>query len=231
MITFRKNTRLRLVRSLVFILILAVLCSAFWVFADFRLRAVAQNFAKSAVKTLVLDSANAAMLSAVQELNVAYDDIAKISRNEQGLATSVEIDSVAANKMKAYICNAVSKELSSRQDVSFKVPLSAAFGLYYSSLAYPRLSYTVGITTTVYANFDSVFVGAGINQVLHQIVLNLSLESDLAMKGAKTEQIITTNYIVAQTVIVGTVPDAFTSVGHATDEVMEDIFDFGATAE
>ena len=228
MITFRKNTGLRLKRIIIFISVFAVLISSLWIIADTRLRKVALNFAKSAVKTAVLDCSNTAVMKAVQELGINYDTLALISRNEQGLATSVEIDSIAANSLKAYICEEISKELSKREEIVFKIPISAAFGVYYSSIAYPKLSYTVGITTTVYANFESVFSGAGINQVLHQILLNVSLESDLAMLRANTEQTTTTNFIVAQTVIVGAVPDAFTSVGHATDEMLEDIFDFGA---
>ena len=92
----------------------------------------------------------------------------------------------------------------------------------------PKLSYTIHITTTVASNFKSNFLRAGINQVLHQIILTVSLECDLGMTDSETEQIITTDFIIAQTVIVGAVPDAFTSVVHATDEMMEDIFDFGA---
>lgn len=229
MIQKRRNIRLRISRILIFILTISLILSAFTVYLDFRLRAVVKVFAKSAVKTVVTNCANKASLKALGELGIDYSEIAKISRNEAGLATSVEIDSATANMVKSHITNEIAKQLESHEKVNFSVPIFAAFGIYYTALKWPRLNYTVHITTTVVSDFKSSFQGAGINQVLHQIMLTVGLESDVAVLGENTEQLTTTSFIIAETVIVGAVPEAFTSVGHATDEVMEDIFDFGAS--
>lgn len=230
MIQKRRNIRLRLSRILIFILVVSLTLSAFTVYLDFRLRTVVKAFAQSAVKTVVTNCANKASLKALSELELDYSQIAKISRNEAGLATSVEIDSATANMVKSYITNEIAKMLETHEKVTFAVPLFAAFGVYYTALKWPKLNYTVHITTTVTSDFKSNFQGAGINQVLHQILLTIGLESDVAVLGSNTEQLTTTSFIIAETVIVGAVPEAFTSVGHATDEVMEDIFDFGASA-
>ena len=229
MIILRKNTRLRINRIIIFILVLSLVFSAFTLYMDFRLREVVKSFAKSAVKTVVVNCANRASNKALDGLSVTYDMLAKISRNEDGLATSVEIDSITANKVKSHISDEISKALASYEEVSFTVPLFAAFGLYRTSLDWPKLKYSVHITTTVTSNFKSNFQSAGINQVLHQILLSVGLECDIAVLGGNTEQLTTTDFIIAQTVIVGAVPEAFTSVTNATDEVQEDIFDFGAT--
>lgn len=230
MIYKRKNIRLRINRTIIFLLVISIFLSAFMIFLDLRLKTVITNFAKSAVKTVITNCANTASAKALEELGITYDMLAKISRNEAGLATSVEIDTITANKVKSHISNEISKALASYEKVEFSIPLFAAFGLYYTSLKWPRLNYTVHITTTVLSDFKSNFQSAGINQVLHQILLTIALESDIAVLDKNTEQFTTTDFLVAQTVIVGAVPDAFTSVGHATDEMMEDIFDFGAEA-
>ncbi len=228
MISFRKNTKLRISRTVSFVLAVALVIASASIYFDYRLRSVVRAFAKSAAKTAVIDCANRASARALSELDITYDMLAKISRNSEGLATSVEIDSVTANQLKSKISDEIAKEIAAYERVNFSVPLSAAFGLYLTSTQWPKLNYSVHITTTVASNFKSNFQTAGINQVLHQILMTVSLESDLAMLETDTEQVATTEFIVAQTVIVGAVPDAFTSVGHATDEVMEDIFDFGA---
>ena len=229
MIHKRRNVRIRLSRTIIFVLVISLMLASFTVYLDYRLRTVVKAFAKSAVKTVVTDCANRASYKVLNELEVDYSSLAKISRNEEGLATTVEIDSSTANKVKSYISNEISNMLASYEDVTFSVPLFAAFGIYYTTLKWPKLDYTVHITTTVVSNFKSNFQSAGINQVLHQILLEVGLESDVAVLGGNTEQFTTTSFIVAETVIVGAVPDAFTSVGHATDEIMEDIFDFGAS--
>ena len=230
MIYKRNNIKLRFYRITVFVLIISLVASASTVYIDFRLKTIVKTFAKSAVKTVITNCANTASSKALSELDVTYDMLAKISRNEQGLATSLEIDSVTANRVKSYISNEIAKALASYEKVEVAVPLFAAFGLYHTSLSWPKLHYTVSITTTVVSNFESRFESAGINQVLHQILLTVGLESDIAAQGGNTEQFTTTNFIIAQTVIVGAVPDAFTNVTNATDEVQEDIFDFGASA-
>ncbi len=230
MIHKRKNSFLRLRCSLIFLLVTGIVISTFTLYFDFKLRAIVKNFAKSAVKTVITNCANRASVKALNELDVTYDMLAKISRNDQGLATSVEIDTITANKIKSHISNEIAKALASYEKVEFSVPLFAAFGLHHTSLDWPRLNYSVHITTTVVSSFESRFESAGINQVLHQILLTIGLESDIAVLGGNTEQLTTTNFIIAQTVIVGAVPDAFTSVSNATDEIQEDIFDFGASA-
>lgn len=231
LIEFRTNRRLRFTRTLSLVLVLCCLLSGVFICVDLRLREIAKAFAKSTIKTILLNSANETCEKVLSEFGVTYDDLAVISRNEEGYATSVEIDSVAASRLKARIMTEMSESAAKTQDVSFSLPISAAFGLYYSYLSWPQVEYTVNVTTTVGANFKSTFTGAGINQVLHQILLSVTLESDLSMLGDNTAEITSTDFIIAQTVIVGVVPDAFTSVGHATDEVMEDIFDFGASVK
>ncbi len=228
MISVRTNRKLRFKRAVIFLLIIAVVAATVTFYFDFKLRSVAVAFAKSAVKTAVINCANRASARVLDELQIRYENLAKISRNNEGLATSVEIDSVEANRLKSKISDEIAKDMAQYEEISFKVPLSAAFGVYFTSVQWPKLSYSVHITTTVASNFKSNFQTAGINQVLHQILLTVDLESDLAMLEKNTEQVTKTEFIVAQTVIVGAVPDAFTSVGHATDEMMEDIFDFGA---
>ena len=228
MVSFRSNKRLRLKRALVMILLIAAIASTFMVFVDLRLRELVKAFAKSEIKTALINATNRSCERILSDNAVSYDDLAVISRDESGLATSVEIDTVSANLLKATLTNEIAKELALISTRTISVPLCAAFGIYYTSFKTPTISYTVHITTTVTSDFKSNFYSAGINQVLHQIVLNVGLESDIAMLSEKTENSFSTNFLIAQTVIVGAVPEAFTEVKNATDEVMEDIFDFGA---
>ena len=228
MIEFRNNRTLRIKRIIALVLSVTVFLATFAVYFDYRLRKVVVAFAKSSAKTVILNCANSGAEKVLAKTDISYDTIAVVSRNNDGLATSVEIDAIAANKIKAQISAAIAEELAAYEAVEFQVPITAAFGWYIKSFWTPKLSYSVHITTTIGSNLKSNFIGAGINQVLHQIILTINLESGLAMPKEDTELTTFTEYIIAQTVIVGAVPDAFTSVGHATDEVMEDIFDFGA---
>ncbi|MBO5873189.1 MAG: hypothetical protein J6Q56_03185 [Clostridia bacterium] len=228
MVSKRKNTLLRIRRTIAFVLVIALTVGLFGIYVDYKMQSVIRSFAMSEIKSILINCTNRAADKVIGELDITYSTLAVLSRNEDGLVNSVEINSVSANSFKARINEAIAKEVAKYKKVSFSVPIGAAFGLYRTHFEQPRFSYTVYVTTTVRSNFVSKFETAGINQVLHQILMTVSLESGLAMPKQNTDMTTLTEFIVAQTVIVGAVPDAFTEVVGVSDEISEDIFDFGS---
>ena len=65
------------------------------------------------------------------------------------------------------------------------------------------------VTNTV-ADFSFQFEQAGLNQVIHRVILELEINGRLIMKGATDSFSVKTSVPVAETVIVGMTPDAFT---------------------
>lgn len=205
-----------------------VAVSSIYVYIDYRLKKIAMEFAMSEAKTIILDSANTAALSVLEEMNISYNNIAVLSRDKDGLVTSVEINSSVINLFKSKIASEVAQELAKHNNVSFELPIFAAFGYFYTAFYIPKISYSMELTTTAITDFYSRFFSAGINQVLHQIMVKIDLESSLAMPHYKTSLTTSTSLIAAETVIVGIVPDAFTEVVNQSDELVGDIFDYSA---
>lgn len=228
MAQFRRNTSLRLKKILALLMVILVAFSSLYIYIDYRLKKVALEFAMSEAKTIILDCANKAALSVLDEMNISYNNIAILSRNSEGLVTSVEINSGVVNTFKSKIASAVSQELKKHSNVNFELPVFAAFGYFYSAFFIPKISYSIQLTTTAITDFYSRFYSAGINQVLHQILVKIDLESSLAMPHYKTALTTNTSLIAAETVIVGVVPDAFTEVINQSDELVGDIFDYSA---
>lgn len=228
MAQFRRNTSLRLKKVLALLMVVLVAFSSAYIYIDYRLKKVALEFAMSEAKTIILDCANKAALSVLDEMNISYNNIAILSRNSDGLVTSVEISTGVVNTFKSKIASAVSQELKKHSNVTFELPVFAAFGYFYSAFFIPKISYSIQLTTTAITDFYSRFYSAGINQVLHQILVKIDLESSLAMPHYKTALTTNTSLIAAETVIVGVVPDAFTEVINQSDELVGDIFDYSA---
>ena len=224
----RKNTALRIRKNLAVIMALLVAISSIYIYIDCRLKKIAVEFAMSEAKTVLLDCANTAALSVLNDMNVSYSNIAVLSRNSEGLVTSVEVNSSVVNLFKSKMAAEVANELKKHKNVTFSLPIFAAFGYFYTAFYIPNVSYTVEVTTTAITDFYSRFYSAGINQVLHQILVKINLESSLAMPHYKTALTTSTTLIAAETVIVGIVPDAFTEVINQSDELVGDIFDYSA---
>ena len=229
MIYRRKNIFARIKGIVALCLVAALLLLSGYVYLEYKLKAVVRTFAMSEAKTMLINAANKAAQEVLEETKITYDQLVIIDRKESGEVNSVSINTSLANELKVKINNRIAEKLRKHEKVKFSVPIFAAFGFYYTAFYNPRFTYEVGVTTTVGSDFSGAFESAGINQVLHQILLDIKLESDLAMPKTNTTLNTITSFLVAETVITGVVPDAFTSVIGAEDETIEDIFDHGAT--
>ena len=69
------------------------------------------------------------------------------------------------------------------------------------------------------ANFHNAFTSAGINQTKHQIILTVDVSVSVLLPGFRTATKVSNSFIVAETVIVGTVPDTYTYFCHRSGYV------------
>lgn len=230
MLSKRSNKKLRLKRFIALFTAVTLILGVFCVYVDIRLREVAHTFARNSVSAVLTAAVNRAATRLLEEYNITYDSVSNITRNENDQVTSVEINTNEINRFKSGLTESVLAELSDYGKITFEVPLLAAFGIYYSYLSYPRISYTISISTVVSTEFKSEFTEAGINQVLHRISVIVGTRGSLATLGADTDISETTDFTVAQTVIVGAVPDAYTKIDYANEDIVDDVFDYGAEA-
>ena len=87
-------------------------------------------------------------------------------------------------------------------------------------------------TATAIVDFKSNFYSAGINQVLHQILITIKVNGNILMTGYTNSFSVETSTIAAQTVIVGITTDAYTNVIEGGgSSVVGDIFDYGAQTD
>ena len=60
------------------------------------------------------------------------------------------------------------------------------------------------------ATFSNDFSDAGINQTTHRILLNVDVSVSILLPGFRTGTKVSNTFSVAETVIVGAVPDSYT---------------------
>ena len=80
----------------------------------------------------------------------------------------------------------------------------------------------------VQTQMKNVFESAGINQTRHQILLNVRLDIQAVLPGYAIANQVDTDICLAETVIVGLVPGAYTWVSDGTDPLVGMIQDYGA---
>ena len=158
--------------------------------------------------TAVIDRAIAADLA---ERDVDYGDFVTIQRDASGAITAMTTDMAALNQLVAQILSA----LEGVDAAEIRIPLGS---LVDSELVWargPELRVRALRVGTVSAEFRSDFSQAGVNQTLHRIELEVAVPVTLILPGGQTELTVETGLRVAETVIVGAVPDTYLTLNGA----------------
>ncbi len=197
----------------------------------FKILPVIKRYAESVAETVMLNSANEAIVSVLQSDGITYDEIAKLSRAEDGSVQSLEIDVYKINNFKSRISNEISKIIANREEFKLKIPVGSFFDTPYTSGIGPKIPFNMQLTSTAFVDFTHEFKAAGINQTLHLIHIKIKIRGSFITAWYTGSVAAETTAIAAQTVIVGATPDAFTNViEDINDNTAGLINDYGALA-
>lgn len=198
----------------------------------FKMQPVIIRFAVSTAETIMLNSANEAVIKILEENNVTYSDIARLSLNDNGYVSSLEIDVYEINNLKSRISNETARIIEEKEYFEVSIPIGSFLGNTYTAGFGPKVKFKMQLTTTAFVDFSHEFRSAGINQVLHIINVDINIGGSLIIAGFNRGINVKTSAIAAQTVIVGATPDAFTNVIESEkDNTGGLINDYGAIIE
>lgn len=186
-------------------MILAIAISV--LLADAKLRPSFYELATVEAKAVATKTIHTAVENILAKSSVSYADIVSISRNNNGNITGITTDIVRLNLFKSRVTNAVDDEFVAKGNIKISVPLGSATGITLLSDCGPDIKVKIGMLSSTQSDFENVFESAGINQTQHSVMLNLSTQVILTMSGRRIVSNIKTSFCVAQTVIVGTVPN------------------------
>lgn len=164
------------------------------------------------IMTAVVENAVTADLAARQ---VSYADFVAIQRDEKGAITALTTNMAQMNLLRAELTAAILEALESVDVSDIEVPLGSLFDLEPLWAKGPTLKTKAMTVGTVQAEFDSQFTSAGVNQTLHRIWMEASVPMTLLLPGGEVEVTLNTRLCVAETVIVGQVPDTYLQVGQS----------------
>ena len=211
--------------SLCFLLLLILLLFI----TDKRLRTLLNEYSISRAEVFLLETTDNAVIKILKEENIDYNSIVKLGNNENGEIRSLEIDTVKVNMLKSKITSTVGEMLKKNEEFVLSIPIGTIIGNEYTVGRGPEIKFKMKLSSTAKTNFTSHFTGAGINQVLHRIVITVDYQGYILIPWYRSSFSQNTNYIAAETVIVGIVPDAFTNVIEGNpQEIVSDIFDYSA---
>lgn len=180
---------------------------------ELRLRPMVITLAQAQAQNLVTSVVEQAFSREMNAQPDAYRQLVEIQRDETGAITALSADMPVLNQLRTTLTADVLQALESADVSQIQVPLGSLVDLDLLWGLGPTVkvySMTVG---TVEGEFESEFTSAGVNQTVHRIILTLKVPLTLMLPGGAAETVCETQLCVAETVIVGQVPESYLQWG------------------
>jgi len=216
-----------------FILISIVLISGIVVIEQ-RMSELVIDIARQKVKSQAYIIISETIWREIDESGVTYDSLVGFEKDTQGNIRALKTDIIQVNKLKSKLSLDILHALENKEEMTVFVPLGSIFGTEVLSGFGPKIKIDVVPVGNVAADMENVIESAGINQTRHQIMMNINVKLSIVGMFKRSSVSVGTNVCIAETVIVGNVPESYTSIyASENEEVPESadidsdiIFDF-----
>lgn len=212
---FKRKQKLLSVRVKIIFIVLIMIVGV--LIADARIRPLLISAVKIQGINQVQVSVYSVAREKLKEKNLSYSDIVKISKSEKGFVTSVETDISSLGQLTGDISVAAIEALKGIDNSYITVPSGLLSGISFLSGSGFQMKFRIKSGNHITANVSSDFKSAGINQTLHTITLNLKATVTVFVAGGTVSETVPIDLILAQTVIVGEVPQSFSDINLISD--------------
>ena len=190
-----------------FLFLVMVLAAA--VMVDVKLRPVIQVFAGRQAQAAAVRVIDDAVMEVLASDPVSYQDIAVLREDADGKIRAIETRTIELNLLRTKLTRAIDRKLQLRQEQEASIPLGTLFGGNFLSGRGPEVTFKLIPVGYVKTELQQQFLSAGINQTVHQILLHITVDVAVVAPGYTTSTVATVDFPLAETVIVGMVPEMF----------------------
>ena len=203
--------RLRTIFRLMTVFLVAVLL--LFLMLRSRYRDVIRELAQTQVKNTTSDLTNDAIAKQIADGIIQYDRIVYFEKDLDGRITALKTNMSEVNRLKTDILNIINDEILSLDTSDIGIPLGSLFLPERLSGKGPAIPVHILSIRNSDAIFSSGFSQAGINQTLHKLTMEVSVDVAVLVLGETSSFTVTSEVVVAETVIVGDVPNTFLQTG------------------
>ncbi len=158
--------------------------------------------------------------------NLTYDNLVTLDKNEDGYVKALKINVMQMNKLSAKINKEIQEKLDSTKETTVNVKIGSFINQNMFSAFGPSIKVKVVPAGAVFSEFKTEFVSAGINQTRHRVYLKIKTRARI-ITPFLTKNVEVENYLdVAETVVVGEVPETYYNLQGLKDFGAEDTTNF-----
>ena len=178
-----------------------------------RYRQVILDLARTQIMNVTSDLTNDAIARQMAAGEIQYDRLVYFEKDLQGQITALKTNMGEVNRLKTDILNTINDEILALDTADIGIPLGSIFLPELFSGKGPSIPVHILAIRNSEAVFESGFSEAGINQTLHRLNMAVTVDVAVLVLGQTDSFTVNGEVVVAETVIVGDVPQTFLQTG------------------
>ena len=171
------------------------------------------SLAQTELTNATSDLINDAIDAQIDQGDIHYDRIVYFEKDLNGRITALKTNMSEVNRLKTAILNRINDKILAMDSSFLGIPLGNLFLPELLSDKGPQIPVHILSIRNSDAQFGSNFLEAGINQTLHQLTMTILVDVTILVMGRNLSFTVATEVVVAQTIIVGQVPDTLLQTG------------------
>ena len=195
----KRRSKLGLFLPLVLILIAAIS----WFLGD-----LATQMAVSDATDIVTKTVNDSINEVIGKGVYGFDYFITLEKDGEGNVTAISSDMAHINTLSTEILNSVI-ESTDNGIIKINIPAGNLSGLNLLLNKGPDIQVDIIMLTSSRVDFRNEMVSCGINQAKYQLVLEVTVDIDILVPWGTESATTVTEVIVADTVIIGKVPNTY----------------------
>ena len=206
-------------RVLIWLTVIFTLLLALTVAVVLHMKPVVVDLATARTSNAVNRIVVAAVNDAVDSGRIDYEQLVDFDKDAEGHVTALRSNMEAFNRLQSSIADDILQRMAEVSSTDLAIPIGTLTGSPLLAGRGPCLRVRMQSVGTATARFDNQFSSAGINQTRHRILLDVDVHVSILLPGLTTYTKVSNEISVAETVIVGGVPETYTYFSTTPDEI------------
>lgn len=208
------DNAMRILRRIIRIcIVLVIVAIAAFLFFRSKYHDAIGMLAQTQVKNVTSDLINDAIDRQICNGTIQYDRMVYFEKDLDGRITALKTNMSEVNRLKTDLLNLINDEILAMDSDHLGIPLGSLILPEVFAGKGPSIPVQILTIRNSEAGFFSEFSQAGINQTLQKLYMQVSVDVTVLVLGKVDDFTISSQVVIAETVIVGDVPDMFLQTG------------------
>lgn len=191
-----------------FLLVIFIVGLLIWYYVKI-ISPIILSYAEASIQKFLVKSSNSAIGEVINSFD--YDDFVKVTYDSSGNVLTIEAQISKVNLVSNNLAKTTQDEMDKISKLGVNIPIGTCSGISFLSGKGNNINFSVEPIGNATCNFYTSFEEAGINQTNHKIFVCIESEATLMFPIGLKKINNSTNYLLAECVIVGKIPNVYLS--------------------